>query len=70
MLSDPLITIMKVMVTFYPLLWIGLLFSFIAMCAERVQIQVFSDMNPCAVCDCARPATLSAADYCVCVHHV
>jgi len=28
--SDPLITFMKVIVTFYPLLWIRLLVSFIA----------------------------------------
>jgi len=32
--SDPLITFMKVIVTFYPLLWIRLLVSFIAICTQ------------------------------------
>ena len=35
--SDPLITFMKVIVTFYPLLWIRLLVSFIAIWDERLQ---------------------------------
>ena len=32
--SDSLITFMKVIVTFYPLLWIRLLVSFIAICTQ------------------------------------
>jgi len=64
--SDPLITFMKVIVTFYPLLWIRLLVSFIAIWAERLQVQVFSDMNPCVV------RTQSDADCCMslCIHRV
>jgi len=51
--SDPSITFMKVIVTFYLLLWIRLLFSFTAIWASAgasIQVQVFSDMNLFAAC--------------------
>ena len=39
---DQPITFMKVIVTFYPLLWIRLLFSFTAIWAEWLQVQVYT----------------------------